>query len=229
MVCSFIDTLRKYTTCIMRSSWCYWSAVNCDGRATCSWSRLTTLLLERLLGVLTLHWGTLFSEARWSHRVDLAGSHLSLRQPAPVAGCIVTCRTCRANMQTALVEMYMLTGPSHLADWNVFRSRSYFATDSQSVSMSWYRAPLWDLQPDIISCRNVAVCNLRPCICGAPSLTRGRVCNVYLCWCLDVDPSADAARNNSCIVAIVGYHEISVYRTAAWIPIGVTVTSVVIW
>jgi hypothetical protein len=30
-------------------------------------------------------------------------------------------------------------------------------TVSQSVSMSWYRAPLWDLQPDIISCRNVAV------------------------------------------------------------------------
>jgi hypothetical protein len=30
-------------------------------------------------------------------------------------------------------------------------------TDSQSVSMPWYRAPLWDLQPDIISCWNVAV------------------------------------------------------------------------
>jgi hypothetical protein len=30
-------------------------------------------------------------------------------------------------------------------------------TVSQSVSMSWYRVPLWDLRPDIISCRNVAV------------------------------------------------------------------------
>jgi hypothetical protein len=57
-------------------------------------------------------------------------------------------------------------------------SRSYFTTDSQSVSMSWYRAPLWDLRPDIISCRNVVVRNLRYCICGAPSLTRGRVCNL---------------------------------------------------
>jgi hypothetical protein len=37
------------------------------------------------------------------------------------------------------------------------RSRSHFTTDS----MSWYRAPLWDLRPDIISCRNVAVWNLR--------------------------------------------------------------------
>jgi hypothetical protein len=49
---------------------------------------------------------------------------------------------------------------------------------SQSVSMSWYRAPLWDLRPDITSCRNV-VWNLRSCFCGAPSLTRGRVCNSY--------------------------------------------------
>jgi hypothetical protein len=33
------------------------------------------------------------------------------------------------------------------------RSRSYFTTDGQSVSMSWYRAPSWDLRPDITSCR----------------------------------------------------------------------------
>jgi hypothetical protein len=26
-----------------------------------------------------------------------------------------------------------------------------------SVSISWYQAPLWDLRPDFISCRNVAV------------------------------------------------------------------------
>jgi hypothetical protein len=44
--------------------------------------------------------------------------------------------------------------------------------------MSWYRAPLWDLRPDITSCRNVAVRNLRSCFCGAPYLTRGRVCNL---------------------------------------------------
>jgi hypothetical protein len=58
------------------------------------------------------------------------------------------------------------------------RSRSYFTTDSQSVSMSWYRVPFWDLWLDITSCRNVAVWNLRSCICWAPSLTRGRVCNL---------------------------------------------------
>jgi hypothetical protein len=35
--------------------------------------------------------------------------------------------------------------------------RSYFTTHGQSVSMSWYRAPLWDLRIDITSYRNVAV------------------------------------------------------------------------
>jgi hypothetical protein len=30
-------------------------------------------------------------------------------------------------------------------------------TVSQSVSMSWYRALLWDFRPDITSCRNVVV------------------------------------------------------------------------
>jgi hypothetical protein len=30
-------------------------------------------------------------------------------------------------------------------------------TDSQSVSMAGYRAPLWDLRQDITSCQNVAV------------------------------------------------------------------------
>jgi hypothetical protein len=38
IVCTFIDTLCRYTTCIMRSlrrsSLCYWSAVDCDGLAT---------------------------------------------------------------------------------------------------------------------------------------------------------------------------------------------------
>jgi hypothetical protein len=49
---------------------------------------------------------------------------------------------------------------------------------SQSVSMSWYRVPLCDLQPDIISCRNISVWNLWSCIYWAPSLTRGQVCNL---------------------------------------------------
>jgi hypothetical protein len=44
--------------------------------------------------------------------------------------------------------------------------------------MSSYRAPLWDLRPDITSCRNVAFWKLRSCIYWAPSLKRGQVCNL---------------------------------------------------
>jgi hypothetical protein len=58
------------------------------------------------------------------------------------------------------------------------RSRTYFTTDAQSVSMSWYRASSWDLRPDITSCPNVAVWNLRSCFCGVPSLKRRRICNL---------------------------------------------------
>jgi hypothetical protein len=39
------------------------------------------------------------------------------------------------------------------------KSKSKLLYDWQSFSTSWYRAPLWNLQPDIISCRNVAVWN----------------------------------------------------------------------
>jgi hypothetical protein len=35
--------------------------------------------------------------------------------------------------------------------------------------MSLYRAPLYDLRPDITSCLNVAVWNLRSCFCGPGS------------------------------------------------------------
>jgi hypothetical protein len=74
--------------------------------------------------------------------------------------------------------------------------------DWRSVSMSWYRAPLWDLWPDITSCRNVAALKLKFLVSGsclermtrfffpvwqlwvswssAPSLARGWVCNSLL-------------------------------------------------
>jgi hypothetical protein len=60
-----------------------------------------------------------------------------------------------------------------LYDW-----RSASQSVSQSVGMSWYRAPLWDLRTDITSCRKVEVWNLRSCFHGTPSLTRARVRNL---------------------------------------------------
>jgi hypothetical protein len=122
-----------------RATSCYWSAVGCNGQATVvevgwlrccledCWECCTSLGLAR--------WGVLFSEARWSQRVHLAGSHLSLSRPAPIAGYVATCGTCRANTRTALLEL-----------------------------------SIWTFVP---------------------------------CWGV---PSVDAACNNHCIVAVVGYH-----------------------
>jgi hypothetical protein len=39
---------------------------------------------------------------------------------------------------------------------------------SQSVSMSWYRASLWHMWPDITSCQKVVVWNLRLVSVGRP-------------------------------------------------------------
>jgi hypothetical protein len=58
------------------------------------------------------------------------------------------------------------------------QSQRYATTDGQSVSLSWCQAPIWDLRPDFLFWQ------LRVCSCGAPSLTRGRVCliqcSIYL-------------------------------------------------
>jgi hypothetical protein len=66
-VAFFSSEKVRVTTCIMRSlrrnPWCYWSVDDCDGMADCSWSRLTALLVGRLLGVF------LFTGARSMVRV----------------------------------------------------------------------------------------------------------------------------------------------------------------
>jgi hypothetical protein len=67
-------TLCKYTTCIMRSSRCYWSAVGCDGWATCRWSQLTALLLGRLLGLfLSTGARSMRRAGQWSQRASWSG------------------------------------------------------------------------------------------------------------------------------------------------------------
>jgi hypothetical protein len=137
MVCTFIDTLCNYTTCIMRSSRCYWSTVDCDGRACWSW--LTASLLERLLGVL------LFTEARSmgrpvlillvpirSQRVSWSGwaswspmkpeSELMRLVPIWIFADLLQSLTALRLTERAgehancTAGMYVLTGPRHLAD-----------------------------------------------------------------------------------------------------------------
>jgi hypothetical protein len=53
-------------------------------------------------------------------------------------------------------------------------SESYITTDGQSASMSWNKAPIWGLRPDL------DYCQLQVCWFGAPFLTRDRICPLYM-------------------------------------------------
>jgi hypothetical protein len=54
--------------------------------------------------------------------------------------------------------------------------------DSQSASLSWCQAPIWDPRP-IFFLREISFRQLRVCYFVAPSMTRGRVCNLlYNCF-----------------------------------------------
>jgi hypothetical protein len=55
------------------------------------------------------------------------------------------------------------------------KSRYNWRSVSHYVKVS---SPLWDLWPDITFCPKVVFWNLLFCLCGAPSLTRGRVCHL---------------------------------------------------
>jgi hypothetical protein len=55
------------------------------------------------------------------------------------------------------------------------QSQSHIATDGQSISKSLRRAPSGDHDQIFIT-----LWQLRSCFCGAPSLTRGRVCLLYM-------------------------------------------------
>jgi hypothetical protein len=55
------------------------------------------------------------------------------------------------------------------------QSRSHIATDSRSICKSWCRAPS-GVHDQIF----ITLWHLRSCFSGAPSLTRGRVCLLYM-------------------------------------------------
>jgi hypothetical protein len=64
---------------------------------------------------------------------------------------------------------------------NWTESESYVTTDGQSASLSWYKTPIWAYDQIFIAVRNTEyVGQLRSWFRGAPSLTRGRVCLLYV-------------------------------------------------
>jgi hypothetical protein len=83
-------------------------------------------------------------------------------------------RTVRTCTEHRLVKKEFLQWKRQLRT----QSQSYITTDSQLASLSWCQALNWDprsIFPSLIIFRH-----LRVCWCGAPSLTKGRVCSFQL-------------------------------------------------
>jgi hypothetical protein len=49
--------------------------------------------------------------------------------------------------------------------------------DGQSASLSWCQAPIWDPRPNFFLFYLIIIKQLQTYLCGAPSLTRSRVCS----------------------------------------------------
>jgi hypothetical protein len=60
-----------------------------------------------------------------------------------------------------------------------YASESHITTDSQSASLSWCQAPIW-VRHQFFFLLEIVFIQLRVCYFVAPSLTRGRVCNLLL-------------------------------------------------
>jgi hypothetical protein len=60
------------------------------------------------------------------------------------------------------------------------QSQNYITTDGQSASLSWRQSPIWDPRPNFLLLSLIIFRQLHICWCGAPSLTRGRVCSLHL-------------------------------------------------
>jgi hypothetical protein len=77
------------------------------------------------------------------------------------------CITHKFSVSTGCAEQIMLYSSS--------QSQSHIATDGQSISKSWCRAPSGAHDQILIT-----VWQLRSCFCGAPSLTSRRVYLLYM-------------------------------------------------
>jgi hypothetical protein len=156
--------------------WCYWSVVDCDDRATCSWSRLTALLVGRLLGVLLFTGASSMGRAvEWSPIKPEGWSGWFTLKSSPTCHC----RWLHCDLQNVPREHTNCTAGTVRAN----RSEASW----QLTELNWTEL--------------------------------SRLLNYP-----EADPSVNTARNNTWIVAIVGYHRKLVYRAVAWIPICLSIT-----
>jgi hypothetical protein len=69
--------------------------------------------------------------------------------------------------QSVFTSRFLVTDPNNILCWCQYRptnipqlthcqSQSYVTTDGQSASLSWNKAPIWGLRPDLYYCLTVA-------------------------------------------------------------------------
>jgi hypothetical protein len=74
------------------------------------------------------------------------------------------------------------------------KSKSKLHYDRQSASPSWCQAPIWDLRPIFPLLSLIMFRQLRGFWCGAPSVTRRRVCNLQ---CIDASSVSSSIATDS--------------------------------
>jgi hypothetical protein len=91
----------------------------------------------------------------------------------------VLAKVSRRDEHLIAVKVF-LSATCSTAHWvNSSESESYVTTGGQSASLSWYKALIRGLRPDFYF-RTEYVWQLRSWFRGAPSLTKGRVCLLYV-------------------------------------------------
>jgi hypothetical protein len=76
---------------------------------------------------------------------------------SPTTSYSFACITSLQSLLDVLICPKAIRYKTTISHFTSIYNRGYFTTDGQSVSISWYRVSLWDLRPDITSCRNVCL------------------------------------------------------------------------
>jgi hypothetical protein len=110
-------------------------------------------------------------------------------------------------MKTLFTSLYF-TSPG----FSKVKSQSYVTTDSQSATLSWCQALIWDPWPIFPLLSLIIFRQLWVCWCGVPSLMRGQVCNLQ---CDDASSITSYIATNGLSEILIFQHSFNwVYRNA---------------
>jgi hypothetical protein len=158
--------------------------------------RITNCILKKKKGYEVTDWiqlpqgiVTCMSDSRWGFGLDIGFNHhlqvvttnnyitipnfytlqITRAHAKSFPACSIFTSSCLVTVPTMVIpvlpcsSLLWMAAPFQL---RILRVEFYVTTDGQSASLSWNKAPIWDLRPDFYYCQ------LRVCWCGA--LSEGR-------------------------------------------------------